>query len=76
MGVGVGVATSVPASLLAFYVTRRDDRQSEPVEQPGYRPLVIYNDPARPGMPLPDYPPLSGRESPPGAQTRYRIIGE
>jgi hypothetical protein len=76
LGLASGAAASVPASLLAFCVTR-GERQPMQKEMSRYPRLVILPGmtPPRPLGP-PEYPPLSQARAPAPARPRYRIVGE
>lgn len=72
-GVACGVLVSFPASVIAFFLNRRDEPGAE--SGPAY-PLVILSQPAQAGRRLPDYPPamLAARERP--APGGFTIIGD
>lgn len=76
LGLTSAAAASVPASLLAFYMTRRS-AESAPKAPPSY-PRVVILPGVAPQQPLlpPDYPPLRQDMPAETARPRYRVVGE
>ncbi len=75
LGVACGAAASLPASLLAFYLTQRTEAPQQPQQatRPAYPPVLVVNGPAAPRSPLPDFPPLTRPQTSP---PRYGVVGE
>jgi len=76
LGLASGAVASVPASLLAFYVTRRT---RQPVQQAASRyPRLVILPGLTPPQPLgpPEYPPLNNALAPAPVRPSYRVVGE
>lgn len=76
LGVACGAAASLPASMLAFYLTQRAESPQKPQQEtrPAYPPVLIVNGPTSPRQqPLPDFPPLTRPQT---SAPRYRVVGE
>ena len=77
LGLICGVAASVPASILARFLMRRQSHIAYAPPAPAYPPVYIVNGaPVPPPRPAPDYPPLTNPQTAQAAQPRYRVIGE
>lgn len=76
-GMVYGALASLPASFLAFVLTRSDEPEHVTNERPGYRPMVVVNNSQPLGVqPLPEFPPLRGQAAPAASERRYRVVGE
>jgi hypothetical protein len=77
VGLVCGIAASVPASILAHALGRRQIVQPHASLAAPYQPVYIVNGaPAPPQRPAPDYPPMINPQPANDPRPRFRVIGE
>jgi hypothetical protein len=77
VGLVCGMAASVPASILAHLLGRRQTQPDPASAAPHYPPVYIVNGALPPpARPAPDFPPRTNPELSGAPRPRYRVIGE
>jgi hypothetical protein len=79
LGIVCGLAASIPASVLAFFLSRTPAAPvapPEPQNERGYPPLVIVNGPAPARAQRPPEFPIPATHESAGPAPRYRVVGD